>query len=153
VARICVARREGIADQLPNLGVRVTATARRFVACVIERNGCVLVRQRPAGVVNAHLWELPNVETPVEANARETRAAIETELGCRLESYKAFRTVKHTITRYRVTLDVFRAALDGQVPRAICGEWTPVEKLPRLAFTSAHRKVLVQICTMKDPEV
>ena len=36
--------------------------ARRFIAFVVERNGKFLVRQRPAGVVNAHLWEFPNVE-------------------------------------------------------------------------------------------
>ena len=49
-------------EELPNLGKRETATARRFIAFVIERDGKFLVRQRPAGIVNAHLWEFPNVE-------------------------------------------------------------------------------------------
>ena len=62
VKKLCVAFREGRIGELPNLGKREAATARRFVAFVVERNGRFLVRQRPAGVVNAHLWEFPNVE-------------------------------------------------------------------------------------------
>jgi A/G-specific adenine glycosylase len=142
---LCVARREGIAEQLPNLGERIATTARRFAACVIESNGALLVRQRPVGIVNAHLWEFPNVETVPSASIRKTRRALETELGCELENCEAFRTVKHTITRYRITLDVFRGTLNGELPRAGCGKWMPIETLPQLAFASAHRKVLREI--------
>ena len=69
VKKLCVAFRENRVEELPNLGKREKATARRFVAFVVERNGKFLVRQRPAGVVNAHLWEFPNVEIP-SANLR-----------------------------------------------------------------------------------
>ena len=62
VKKLCVAFQENRIAELPNLGKRKAATARRFIAFVIERNGLFLVRQRPAGVVNAHLWEFPNVE-------------------------------------------------------------------------------------------
>ena len=46
----------------------------RFVAFVAERNGMFLVRQRPAGVVNAHLWEFPNVEIdPIRSSSPAKR--------------------------------------------------------------------------------
>ena len=60
--KLCVAFRQNRVGELPNLGRRTATTARRFIAFVIERSGKFLVRQRPAGVVNAHLWEFPNVE-------------------------------------------------------------------------------------------
>ena len=62
VRKLCVAFRDNRVAELPNLGIREFATPRRFVAFVVEQEGRFLVRQRPAGVVNAHLWEFPNVE-------------------------------------------------------------------------------------------
>ena len=76
VNKLCVAFRENRVEELPNLGKRETATARRFVAFVVERNGKFLVRQRPAGVVNAHLWEFPNVETTNRKSDPELAAKI-----------------------------------------------------------------------------
>jgi A/G-specific adenine glycosylase len=62
LTKSCIARKKNLQAQLPNLGKRKAATARRFMAFVIERDGTYLVQQRPAGVVNAHLWEFPNTE-------------------------------------------------------------------------------------------
>ena len=47
VKNLCVAFKENRVDELPNLGKRETATARRFIAFVAERDGKFLVRQRP----------------------------------------------------------------------------------------------------------
>ena len=145
LTRLCGARRDGLVEQLPNLGVRATATARRFAACVVERDGKFLVRQRPAGVVNAHLWEFPNVETSPTASKQATRQAIEAELRQHLASWTPFTTVKHTITRYRITLDVFRGTEHQRSPLPGAGEWFHAAKLRQLPFTSAHRKVLEKL--------
>jgi adenine-specific DNA glycosylase len=58
----CVARCTGRIASLPNLAARQTVTHRHFAAFVIEHRGRYLVRQRPDGTVNAHLWEFPNAE-------------------------------------------------------------------------------------------
>jgi A/G-specific adenine glycosylase len=73
VKKLCVAFRENRIPELPNIAKRAAATARRFVAFVIECRGKFLVRQRPENVVNAHLWEFPNVE--VNHQIRVERAA------------------------------------------------------------------------------
>jgi A/G-specific adenine glycosylase len=143
VARRCEARRAGLVDELPNLGKRAGATARRFTACVIERHGAVLVRQRPAGVVNSHLWEFPNVEVKLKTSAAAARKHLETELGCALDSLTPLATVKHTITRYRITLDAFCAQLTDATAQPSAGQWISKSELERLPFTSAHRRVLV----------
>ena len=141
LARSCFARKNGCAESLPNLGERVVSTARRFVACVIEHNGSFLLRQRPAGVVNAHLWEFPNIEVPLKAPAERARERLETELGCTLQSVTPLATVKHTITRYRITLEALRGELNGTRPRPGAGEWIPGGRIDRLPFASAHRRI------------
>lgn len=135
----CVARRDGTVETLPNLGPRVTATARRFAAFVVERRGRFLVRQRPAGAINAHLWEFPNVEIGAGGN-RRARSDAPYQAGD-FTSTKPLCSIKHSITRYRIQLDVFRAAL-GKVPRDQSARWFPRNELEQLAFTGAHRKIL-----------
>ena len=71
VKKLCVAFKENRIEELPNLGKRETATARAFFAFVIERDGKFLVRQRPTGIVNAHLWEFPNFEINGENRRRK----------------------------------------------------------------------------------
>ena len=139
---LCTARREGLVETLPNLGPRPVTTARRFAACVLERDGQFLVRQRPAGVVNAHLWEFPNVEIPPQAGMSALHAALEAGLNCSLQSLSPLLTVKHSITRYRITLDVFRAQLQNHEPAGGAGVWLKKSGLMRRSFTTAHRRVV-----------
>jgi A/G-specific adenine glycosylase len=138
----CVARREAIVDQLPNPGERAVSTARRFAACVIEWRGALLVRQRPAGVVNGHLWEFPNAELALKSSRAVARKNLERELGCALDALVPLTVVKHSITRYRITLEAFRGELNGAKPRVEAGTWIAKGQLERLPFTSAHRRVL-----------
>jgi len=145
VTNFCVAQRKNLIDQLPNLGERAAATARRFAACVIERDGAVLVRQRPVGVVNAHLWEFPNVEVALKSSATATHAHLETELGCVLDALTPLATVKHTITRYRITLEAFVGRVNGRTFQPRAGEWMPLARARALPFTSAHGRILRRI--------
>lgn len=142
----CVAWKQNRTMQLPNLGERPAATSRRFVAVVVECQGRFLVRQRPARVVNAHLWEFPNIEIEPgrdQLGAVQLQSAAHQALGfapARLEPLCSF---KHAITRYRITLEVFRAKLDGAREPGRCrGQWLGLVELDKLAFASAHRKVL-----------
>ena len=143
VQTLCVAFKEGRTGELPNLGKRAAATARRFVAFVIERNGRFLVRQRPAGVVNAHLWEFPNVEVgtkicdPLEIFAEFDTLRVVEPRSAKLEP---LCTVKHSITRYRITLEAFKVSLK-QSPANKDGVWKTPAQLSALAFSSAHKKL------------
>jgi len=157
VKRLCVAVRENRVEELPNLGKRTATTARQFAAFVVERNGRFLVRQRPAGVVNAHLWEFPNVEiTGVKIAVHEI---FKSEFGSQPQVLQPLCTVKHSITRYRITLGAFRVQLGGSssarphnkmerrgTPPSETNEvWLPPAKLDSLAFAAAHRKIFTHL--------
>jgi A/G-specific adenine glycosylase len=133
----CFARRENRVAEFPNLPKRAEVQQRRFIAFIVKQNGRFLARQRPAGVVNAHLWEFPNVEIASEeknlANAAAPFVLTNEEAVCR---------VRHSITRYRILLEAYRADLPEAAEKDVIGEWKTAAQLERLAWTSAHRRVL-----------
>lgn len=136
----CVASRDSRQNELPNLGERTAATQRRFFAYVIQRGHEVLIRQRPAGVVNAGLWEFPNLE--VELKTKDALNAAQQSWSKSITSAEPLCVIKHSITRYRITLEAYHASVQTvtQLP-AEMGEWYPLEKLHDLPFTSAHGKI------------
>jgi A/G-specific adenine glycosylase len=145
LAKICVARRQGRVEALPNLGRKAAATPRRFLAFVAERNGRYLVRQRPAEAINGLLWEFPNVETAKDE--RNLRRAARQALGIapdEISSIAPFCVIKHSITRYRITVQAFRVKLGGAEPLPrLVGKWMRPKQLGALPFASAHRKILM----------
>jgi A/G-specific adenine glycosylase len=186
VKKLCVAFREDRVGELPNLGRRTASTVRHFMAFVVERQGRFLIRQRPAGVVNAHLWEFPNVEihsnpsssgrqsahySYKKSQSRLTSAATIQEpdleiirtaksLGIEPPTLQPLCTVKHSITRYRITLEAWRVFFGGSSsakpknfkmgrrgtpPSEADNVWFPLSKLNSLAFTAAHKKILTHL--------
>jgi A/G-specific adenine glycosylase len=139
----CVADRKRIVHLLPNIPPRALVTSRRFFAFVINRNSRFLVRQRPSSVVNAHLWEFPNIEVN---SKRDLSEIAKTALGFPPESIQKIRTIKHTITRYRITLDVFRGEANGNSSLARnSGRWLRPHELRTLPFSSAHKRILADL--------
>ena len=136
----CVAFREGRVEALPNLGRREPATARRFVAFLIERGGKFLVRQRPAAVVNAQLWEFPNVEVQGAGGAMPADI-FAAEFGFAARKIAPLVTIKHSITRYRITLEAFRVTAGPGELGQNGAQWKSPAQMQALAFTSAHRKI------------
>ena len=171
VAKQCVAYRQDRVDQLPELSRRSRATRRRFVAFVAQRDGLFLVRQRPAGVVNAHLWEFPNVELDpggraspralisgkvwARGDARLPKHAVLTRalgsaarraLGLSPSELQPLCVVKHSITRYRITLEVYQVTVhDAARIEPAMGRWLGPRRLNQLAFTSAHKQILKRL--------
>jgi A/G-specific adenine glycosylase len=149
VAKCCVAYQQNRVDQLPALSPRVPATSRRFVAFVVQQMGCFLVRQRPADVVNAHLWEFPNLE--LAPGDSDLKGAARSALGMRPEKIEALATFKHSITRYRITLEAYRVtARRGATISAAKGRWLGPRQLYQLAFASAHKRILRRLGQGED---
>ncbi len=138
----CAAHREQRVNELPNLAPRVAATRRVFHTFVVEQDGKLLVTQRPAGVVNARLWEFPNLEVTGQSDTPTASLKRLWHITARCEP---MFEVKHTITRYRITQRVFRvrwAAADGISTHA---RWLDLEEMNALPFTSAHRRILQRV--------
>jgi A/G-specific adenine glycosylase len=143
LARHCQALRQGRVDELPRRRRRPGAIARRVAAFVVEHRGRFLVRRRPAGVVNAHLWEFPNLEVNGELDLRRIAR---NALGFRAANLRLLCTIRHSITRYRIQLEVHQANPAGNSSRqGGPGRWLSQAELAPLSFSSAHGKILRQL--------
>jgi adenine-specific DNA glycosylase len=92
------------------------------------------VQQRPAGVVNGHLWEFPNIEIPITAKQ------LPNDIVFSATAKPAF-TIRHTITRYRIQMDVYTGTVKTTAP----GKWVSQAELKKLALSSAHRQIADRI--------
>ncbi|MCX6904829.1 MAG: A/G-specific adenine glycosylase [Verrucomicrobia bacterium] len=161
----CVARRKGLQELLPRLERKMETSQRRFVALVVRRRGRFLVRHRPEGVVNAGLWEFPNWEVQGLTEAAAMPELARRRLGLEVTSMQALCVIKHSITRYRITVDVYQGLFapspksvisrSGNRPTRTAGagrtkkgqgaeeeHWFTATQLERLPFTAAHRRIL-----------
>jgi len=145
----CVAFGEQRMLRVSPLGKRPPSTPRRFVAFVVERNRRFLVRKRPPNVVNGGLWEFPNLEA--DSAQTDVRPLAERLLGSRPVGVWPLHQVRHTITRYRITLDVYRVEFAIKARRKPgIGRWRSLPELHKLAFSSAHRRI-VQLLGAQAP--
>jgi A/G-specific adenine glycosylase len=149
VKKLCVAFKENRVDELPKLGKREAATARHFVAFVIERDGKFLVQQRPIGIVNAHLWEFPNFE--INGKKKDAKEIFDSAFDFETVEFQQLCTVKYSITRYRITLKAFRVQLPKRL-KTLNGIWLPRARFDSLAFTAAHKKLasFAKNCILSD---
>jgi len=146
----CAARRSGEVERFPVNDLPVATTQRRFVAFVAEHDGRLLVRQRPRGVVNGRLWEFPNREVTTSDPDLTALAREATGLGSLTPN--PWFSLKHSITRYRIQLDVFRVQrIDTALPPKAMGMWLTRRQLKTRAFASAHGKILERIEHRKTP--
>jgi len=137
VRKFCVATREGLTETLPEIKSRPATTRRSFVAFVLSDRERFLIRQRPQGVVNGHLWEFPNLERNGHSLREECRL-----LGGDPDSLRPLCEISHSITRYRISLKAYQAVAKASPGRNGEGKWLMLSELDRLPFTSAHKQIL-----------
>ena len=144
LAGCCVALEQDRIEGLPTPIPRAQITKRHVAAFVLEHQGRLLVRQRPADIVNAHLWEFPNRELNSEHCDIGKAAQEEISVPAVLER---FCTIQHSITRFRITLDVYRARVpNGMPPSPAAGaRWLSRATLEQLPFASAHKRILQKL--------
>lgn len=142
-AKLCIARRQNRIGDLPALKPRVATTQRRFAAFVVQNKNKFLVRQRPPSVVNAHLWEFPNTE--VDGKELRPLEFARQLFGEEVVSVAPLIAIRHTITRYRITLEAFTVEAGAFQPKFGVSRWRSLEQLRRLPFSSAHKKILATL--------
>jgi A/G-specific adenine glycosylase len=146
VAAHCQALAEGLVEVLPELPTRAKATPVHVVAAIATRGGRVLVTKlRPDAPRWAGMWLFPHAdvgssETPEAAVARALHSAV----GLRGEATGLLCVVRHTVTRFRITLDAYRTRVSSGTAKALTvadSVWKQPEELLDLAMPNAHRRI------------
>lgn len=139
VSAECQVRQAGEVDRFPMVRPRIKATRLRYLVAVITHSGRWWMRRRIDGEVNQGLWEFPQLE--VTDDPLEASISARNWLGVPESQLIPLPRVRHAITRYQITLDVFMVAMK-RIPDAIReGQWVTPEEAGELALTAAHRRI------------
>lgn len=133
----CQAKARHQATDFPETAPRPTVEQRKFATALLQHRGRWLVRQRPAEVVNAGYWEFPNQEI---VDDTEPLAVLVGWLGIPAVQLKSAGTLRHAITRYRMTQHLFRADV-LQAVKMDASRWVSIAELTDLALTGPHRRL------------
>lgn len=145
---LCRAYRIGTVDQRPVPGKKEVIIPIEMACGVIRHQGRYYIQQRRNDDVWPGLWEFPGGrlekgETPEEAAIREIYE--ETELA--VEASVLLQTVRHSYTRYRVTLHAYACRLSESILEPVLHaadyyQWVLPEKLAEYPFPAGHRQLI-----------
>jgi A/G-specific adenine glycosylase len=145
VRKLCAANRLGRQDQIPRPAARPRIEAVREAAVVAWRDGRVFVRQRLPGERWAGLWDFlrfPLVADADKPPVAELARKVREQAGLEIAAPHKFATLKHGVTRFRITLDCYHAAARGRptLPRAQY-RWLSPAALAALPLSVTGRKL------------
>lgn len=147
VANYCVACREGLVDQIPATKPRAKPTSVNEVAVVVRNRGRYLVRQCASDERWAGMWDFPRfeVESEMERQVREeVGEKILRMTGVRCDLGDRIQTIRHTVTRFRITLDCYEAQRIGGRLLPGCA-WRRPAELEQTPLSVTGRRIAEQI--------
>ncbi len=112
VALLCRARAEGKQSAIPLPKPKPVFESRHEVAIVVRRRGRVLLMRCREGERWAGLWDFPRFEVHCEdqaAVANEISKKVAARAGVTVRLGDHLATIKHGVTRFRITLDCYEA--------------------------------------------
>jgi A/G-specific adenine glycosylase len=142
----CRARALGAQDRMPARRARPPSEAVREAAVVIWRKGRVLLRRHATGERWAGLWDFlrfPITASNKQSLANELIGSVERRSGLIVETPRRLTTIKHGVTRFRITLDCFMAECTTPRARLARGTWRWVrpEDLSEFPLSMTGRKI------------
>jgi A/G-specific adenine glycosylase len=146
ISTFCVACQEGRVEELPSPSPRPSFRRRTDVAAWVASDAGWLLVQRPEDELWAGLWELPRCtlsdgEKPEEGARRALREVV----GLEGEVDECCAILRHGVTRWAVTLQVYRVVRwHGEPQPLACAacRWVPPEELHALPLSSPQRKLV-----------
>lgn len=114
LAEICTAFTLGIQAELPVKETRPKLSHHTITAAIIQRDGLVLIGQRPPHGLLGGMWEFPGGKVePGEDLVTALKREIHEELGAKIDVGSVYGVFQHAYTHFRVTLHAFRCRLNS----------------------------------------
>ena len=147
----CAAFAGGLQNEIPKLAAKVKVTAVREGTVVVRKSGRVLLRQRAKGERWEGMWDFPRFPLDGEGPLfvrRELVDNVREQTGVVIEPGGLLKTIKHGVTRYRITLECYEARPTGGRVRSTDASpvrWTPLADLSGLPLSVTARKIATLI--------
>jgi A/G-specific adenine glycosylase len=147
----CRAAREGTQEVIPRPR-RSRSEKIEAVVGIIEKGGRILIQQRPAEGLLAGLWEFPGGKVePGESLTAALRREIREELGIEIEDIRRLATVRHSYTRYLVTLHAFTCRIhDSSFVPGPRRKWVSLATIGRYPLPSGSVKIVDVLAGRKN---
>jgi A/G-specific adenine glycosylase len=145
LARPCVARAAGRQEAIPPPRARVPTVLLRQRAALIERDGRLLLRRRPATGLMDDLWEVPLLETAAGGRVAAGGTVRLAAGGPRVRLGGRVGIVRHAVTYRRIEVEIVAAAVLSE-PRGGY-RWVDEKTLARLPVSSLVGKILTRAGT------
>ena len=151
LSSLCKANAASLQREIPPAKPRQHYTELREAAVVVRKHGRVLMRQCGPGERWSGLWDFPRFEIPSErplfAN-EEIVKRVQAQTGVTCAPPTLLKTMRHGVTRYRITLDCYLAkhvAGRARSPNGSNVRWFPLAELPALPLSTTGRKIAVLV--------
>jgi A/G-specific adenine glycosylase len=140
----CLARREGVQEELPVKGKAKPPRPVSYLVAVIRREGELLISKRPEQGLLAGMWEFPMVETDQVEWAEDILPdALQSRYGLEVNVEKPLTQIQHTFSHLQWLLHVYLCEYQSggdQLPAT--ARFVPDGELSRYAFPVAHNKII-----------
>jgi A/G-specific adenine glycosylase len=152
----CLAYQQGRQHEIPLKKSKPTIEAVREAAVVVRRRGRVLLLRWPKGRRWAGLWDFPRFPIHAEHTADLQRELIENVLdltGVTIVPGQKIATLTHGVTRYRITLECFKAEYRScakQAKTTLEIQWVKLAELEDYPLSSTGRKLANLARTMSE---
>jgi A/G-specific adenine glycosylase len=147
LVKLCTAHADGLQHAIPRPKIKQSFTELHEVAVVIHSRGRVLMRQCGEGERWAGLWDFPRfaveAEGPLFAQ-KEIVTKVSEQTGVTCTPGPLLKTIKHGVTRYRITLDCYRATyVSGLAQPATSADirWIAASDLGDLPLSTTGRTI------------
>lgn len=140
----CIARREGVQEELPNKGKAKPPRPVQLQVALIVRDGAVMINKRPEQGLLAGMWEFPMVETDVDSETAKKELVarqINERFGVEVEVLETIGVVQHTFSHLQWNMQVWRCdwiSGDDLPPTA---RFAAIGELDAYTFPVAHHKI------------
>ena len=147
VAAYCAANQLGLQSEIPAATRKLAFTDVREAAVIVRQNGSVLMRQCAPGERWEGLWDFPRFAIDAEGPLfvqEELAAKVREQTGVAIAPGPLAKTLKHGVTRYRITLECYEATRTGGRVRCTAERpvrWTPIAELAELPLSVTGRKL------------
>jgi A/G-specific adenine glycosylase len=145
LASSCEARQRGLQNQIPPPRRVANTVAVEEAALVVWKKRTVLLVQRPASGQWAGLWEFPHgPKEPEETHEQAALRCLRDRTGIDADVKQELMTLRHGITRFRITLTCFEATFRAgsfQSSFYVQSRWVRPEQLAAYPVSAPQRRL------------
>ena len=145
--RLCGAYSAGLQHEIPRAKPRQQYTELHEAAVIVRKNGRILMRQCAPTERWAGMWDFPRFELHADGPrfaGDDLVKKLQAQTGVTCSIPIRLNTMRHGITRYRITLDCYQArhlAGRARAPNGSAIRWTAISELPALPLSTTGRKI------------